>query len=222
MLLFALALLACAGLALTASQHRAPAESLQRTLRKLPLATTVHATGGEDVRVTGVVEYANGAAPLIAPLTGKRCVAWRVVVDEALTNKYRRFFHEAKSADFVLRDESGLAHVHGAKLTLSVEGPTWENKYDPNNLAEPLPHQDELTALFVQRSVDTKILEVGSARYSELILEEGARVTVVGRATWSRAPSQTTGYRDVGQRLVVGPRSTGNVLVSDDPALARP
>ena len=194
---------------------------LKRRIKTLPLSSIAQTPELQDVRVTGQLAYLGDDAPLEAPLSGRPCAAWRVVVRErrrsGKTYRWVTVLVESDSRDFVLEDESGRAIVDGNLIELVLD---FDRKGGASLLGGPNP---SLEQFLQERGIPTRGLIFGKTLdYREGALEAGEQVTVAGSGTWAHDPTQRgKGYRDVGKVLRIGAMSDGNLLVTDDPRLAR-
>lgn len=194
---------------------------LKRRIRSLPKSSIAETPEGIDVRVTGELEYVDGLAPLVAPLSGRACVAWRVIVRERRGGKNKHWVkvvEEESAIDFVLVDPSGRARVDGTALSLALDV---DASGGTGFFQQDVP---QLERFLSDRGISTRGFIFGKTlQYKEGVLELGEKVTVAGSATWEKDPTQRArgGYRDVGKLLRVGALSTGELLASDDESLAR-
>ena len=196
-------------------------QRLKRRIRALPLTAIARTPEHQDVRVSGRLAYVADQPPLEAPLSGRPCAAWRVVVRERRgTGKNRRWvtiLEESDSRDFVLEDDTGRALVDGTLVELALD---FDAKGGSGVFSGPSPYLQEFLH---ERGIATRGLVFDKTfQYREGILEAGEQVTVAGSGVWESDPSQRgQGYRDVGKLLRVGAMTGGELLASDDPRLAR-
>ncbi|MBO6937798.1 MAG: hypothetical protein JJ863_22715 [Deltaproteobacteria bacterium] len=196
-------------------------QRLKRRIKTLPISSIADTPEQQDVRVTGRLAYRGDRAPLEAPLSGRPCAAWRVVVRERRgSGKNKRWItilEESDSRDFVLEDESGRAIVDGTLVELAVD---FDRKGGTSFFSGPSPYLEEFLH---ERGIATKGVVFGKTLdYREGALEAGEQVTVAGSGVWENDPTQRgKGYRDVGKLLRVSAMSDGNLLATDDPKLAR-
>ena len=193
----------------------------RRGLLGLPATTVANAQEGLELRVKGTVGYLGDEAPLRAPISGRPCAAWRVVIEHYATSKdvmlgsgngksWRRI-HDAQAGEaFTIADESGEAHIVGP-LSLVLD-------YDAKGGRRWFKLSDELEAYCKAQGIWTKP-RLGFSRklrYREGILEAGEEAIVGGVGSWERDPSEREGYRGVGKRLRLGPLAHGQVVATDD------
>ena len=196
-------------------------QRLKRRIQTLPLSSIGDTPELQDVRVSGQLAYLGDSAPLEAPLSGRLCAAWRVVVRERRgSGKNKRWVtivEESDSRDFVLEDGTGRAIVDGTLVELALD---FDRKGGSGILGGPSPY---LESFLHERGISTRGIVFGKTLdYREGALEAGEKVTVAGSGTWENEPSQRgQGYRDVGKLLRVGAMSDGNLLATDDPKMAR-
>jgi len=209
-----------AGAVLFGSWYLSANERLRREIRNAPKKRIGDVREGETVRISGVVRAVD--EPLRTPLTGRPCVAWRVLVQkEESSGNSRRWvtlLDERDSRSFELEDGGDVASIDGVALSLLLE----MDRRGQKGLLSALP--PELETFCHSRGIDTTgfLGFQKNLRYREGALEPGELATVVGVGAWVRDPSRVGGgYRDVGRRLHMSSLPDGRVLCSDDPDVAR-
>jgi hypothetical protein len=186
---------------------------------------------GDTVKIVGKVRAT--AAPFTAPLTGATCLWYRTVAQtwDGFLYSPRRIT-ESKSQDFFVDDDSGsaLIRMQGAVVSLEEMRAGWS--YEP-----PAPWEDPGTAptenverflvshgyelRYHQRSILERMLSEApkqrGARYREVVLREGDRVAVLGKAVEERDPTAAPmGLRQPMLRIVLGEPSESVVIVSNE------
>lgn len=195
---------------------------LKGRIRKLPKSSIAETPENVDVRVSGALEYVEGLAPLTAPLSGRACAAWRVIVLERSSGKndssWVTVVEEESAIDFMLVDPTGRARVDGTALSLALHV---DASGGTGFFQQDVP---QLEAFLSERGISMRGVIFGKTlQYQEGILALGEKVTVAGSAKWEKDPTQRGqgGYRDVGKLLRVGALSTGELLATDDESLSR-
>jgi len=196
-------------------------QRLKRRLRSLPVQPIAETPEGKDVRVAGRLAYVDGNAPLTAPISGRPCAAWRVVVEEMRggggnNNSKRKWVAvvtESEARDFLLEDSTGRARVDGTLVELVLD---FDSRGSTGVFRDASP---QLKDFLFWRGIATEGLVFNkNMRYREGILEAGEKVTVAGSGRWENDPSQRAGgYREVGRILRVGAMEGGELLATDDP-----
>ncbi|MEM9072523.1 MAG: hypothetical protein AAGE52_28710 [Myxococcota bacterium] len=191
---------------------------LKREILKAPFYPLREAPEGEVVRITGTLGF-EGDAPLIAPISGRPCAAWHVIVWRQEGKSMRVLVDESESADFLLCDGDDVAFVDGTSLEMVLVKDT--EQQTSTFLSAPTA---ELSAFLTERGHDTQgVIFRHSFRVIEGVLEEGERVVVVGVGVWEPDPSRRgEGYRDVGKRFRIGAMDDGRLLASDEVKLTKP
>lgn len=195
----------------------------KRKMRSIPRRAIGEVMEGEVARVVGRVRV---DAPLTAPLSGRPCAYWRVVVEE----KRRRGKHsywqtlvdEEEGVDFFLLDDTGKAKVQVSYTTAVLHG---DSRGGSGFLNEPTP---ELEAFLSSRGHSTQgWIFNKTIRFREGIAEPDETVAVVGAARWERDPDEAAaageGYREavMPKRLVLSAPSEGPLLLSDEADVTR-
>ncbi len=194
---------------------------LKRRILKLPIGESIAQTPeNQDVRVSGTLALVEGKPPLTAPISGRPCAAWRVIVEERRKrsehSSWDTVIDDSDSTDFALEDQSGRAIVDGTALSLALDFDASGGQGFFN------PASPALAAFMESRGVATRgFLLKKTIRAREGVLEVGEVVTVAGSGMVMNDPSAQTGYRSSAKLLHVRALSTGELLASDDVKLRR-
>lgn len=190
----------------------------RRRMNALPLAPNIAETPeNKNVRVSGSLAYVAGGTPLVAPFSERKCAAWRVVAEHKDGATWKQILHEAASTDFILQDASGRAWVEGTSLTMALHV---DAKGQQGSFSGTTPR---VLSFCKERGIETERFDsYRSLRIWESILEEGETVSVGGRGRFENDSTAHDGYRGSKIRLRVRPLESGELLVSDDPTLAKP
>ncbi|MEZ4336868.1 MAG: hypothetical protein R3B82_09595 [Sandaracinaceae bacterium] len=190
----------------------------KRKMRAIPVRAIGEVMEGEVARVVGKVRV---DAPLIAPLSGRPCAYWRIVVEE----KRRRGKHsywqtlvdEEEGTDFLLLDDTGKAKVQVSYASAVLHG---DAEGGSGFLNEPTP---ELDSFLSARGHSTQgWIFNKTIRFREGVAEPNELVAVVGMGKWERDPEEAAmageGYREavMPKRLVLSAPSEGPLLLSDE------
>ncbi|MBX7191130.1 MAG: E3 ubiquitin ligase family protein [Sandaracinaceae bacterium] len=202
------------------------AAQTRRAMLRVPRSNVSAAIDGELVRLVGRVVELDPA--LDAPLSHRRCVAFRVLVEtKQSTGKSSHWvstIDQRESVRFVLEDESGRARIEAAQSKLLVE---LDEEQGSGFLNDATP---ELEAYLAEHGKEsTNFLGLNkSMRYREGVLALGETVAVLGVARWEDDPDAgavdmgQAGFRDAPRkkRLVLEPANDG-LYASDDPAVLK-
>jgi len=193
----------------------------RRAMRALPVRPIAEALEAEKVRISGPARPL--AEPLTAPLSGRPCACWRVVVEEKVrrdkTTYWRTVVDDHEVVDFVIEDGSGKAVVRTAMVQ-----PVLDRDMDARSgfLNDATP---ELEAFLSERGHSSQGWVFNKTmRYREGVLEPGESVCVVGVGRWEPDPeaaAEARGYRTAHQprRLVLSAPAEGPLLLSDEAGL---
>lgn len=196
-------------------------QQARRLMKGIPVRAIRDVIEGEVARVVGAVAV---DAPVRAPLSGRACAYWRIVVEErrrrGKNSRWVKVIDEHGGVDFVIRDETGKAlvktdHVHAV---LENDGGGSSGFFN-----DPSPELDEFLA---SRGHTSKgFLFNKSMRYREGVVEHGETVAAVGAARWEPDPELDVqgqaGYRERAKRLVLDRRAEGPLLLSDEDKMTR-
>jgi hypothetical protein len=182
-----------------------------RTRRSLARMAAQPTSRIADAPTTGLVELAGVAKPidanvLEAPLSGTKCVWWRVQIDEVNGSSFNRVIRKSEACDFYVDDDSGaLARVRARQAKVELK---WRR--------QNLPDQKEGVRRFLDKHGIAKPLE--GLVWCEEAVDVLSEVYVIGRASPPEASStdEVDPYRGSGsprERLVVDSPTSGDPLV---------
>jgi len=123
--------------------------------------------------------------PLFAPLTGRACAGYEVLVERlietATGERWLKVVHEWDIQAFAVDDGTGRAYVDPKGAMISIVG---DHRTMTGKFGEP----DDRHLAFIEKQdarVFSLIGEDSKLRYREGVLEAGERVAVIGRGTVS-------------------------------------
>lgn len=192
---------------------------LRRAIRRAPRFTTQTFVDGTIGKIAGRVKCPG--EPLHAPLSGRPCVYYEVVVEAhragGRTGVWRELIRESKARDFVIEDEAGVAWVvmRGAEVAVVKEA-----HHRAGTLEDPTP---ELEAFLVKHGTPSKgFIHDRKYRYLESVVEPGEEVMICGFGAREPDPDPaqvTGGYRDNALRLVLTGGHATPLYITDDPLM---
>lgn len=171
---------------------------------------------GEIAKICGILVY--GSETLTAPITGRQCAAYSVVVRERDRDaRNTATIDEADARSFRVEDESGVAWVQPTLVDLVV---SMDRNLQTGFFEDPTPR---MTAFLDAHGLEARgFLFNRVLEFSEGILEGGEAVAVLGVGAWEPDPDPTSsgrgGYRERAVRLRVTDPPDANMILSDDPA----
>ena len=195
------------------------AQKIKRALRAaehVPIANYPH---GGIKRVIGVLSVEGDM--LSAPLSGRQCAAWEVVVEEQRSSgkstSWYTIVRQVEAVPFLVEDETGRAHVDpsGAQLVVTADRHSRSGTFDdptPEERAFLDRHGEEATGWVFNRTL----------RYREGVLEPDELVAVLGQGavSYDDAPDMQHqgGYRAPAASKRLDIRAAGGhpLYISDD------
>ncbi|CAG0979939.1 hypothetical protein ARNL5_02383 [Anaerolineae bacterium] len=187
-----------------------PARSTSEPIHDLPIVRIADAAEGKEVAIVGTAEVIE---PLTAPLSGRPCALWHVLVIQHTGDGDRTLVEEHGGKDFLVRDESGVALVR-VERALRVFDYDVAHRSGFRKDATP-----ELEAFLAERGHSPRWGFLNKEiYYVEGVIEAGESVGVIGLGRWERPASE--GYRDQKGRLIVEAPPGGQVVIGD--AVQRP
>lgn len=191
---------------------------VKRALKKTPYKRIPEFTPGEKGRVVGRIIYAGQTVQ--APLTGRRCAAYHVVVEEyrrsGKSGSWVTVINEEHRGDVVIHDGTGYAFVEPQGMyTHFVQ----DGRFSSGTFNNAHPHLEAYLARHGRTS--TGLLGFNkSIRYREGILEENETVAAVGVGMWGSARQKNISIS--GDRLLLlNADEKGKVYLSDDPDVVK-
>jgi hypothetical protein len=152
-----------------------------RGFRELGVQRLISNTPTAHIRsmAMGLVEVAGNVEPrslVIAPFSGKACAYWQVEVAVKNRDSWRIVHHNASGSPFFLRDDTGLAMIYPLGADCRLQFGVSE---ECHGLSLPEPYSDYLSD---QHLAMRHLWQLDTMRFRERILEEDARVFVLGTA----------------------------------------
>lgn len=174
----------------------------RRALQRVPRKRIGDLRDGEEARVIGVVGV---EAPIRAPISGRRCAYYRVVVEEQYESSGRRSWRdvldEQDGVDFLVKDETGEALVKTTRVEAVLEK---DRSKSSGFLRDATP---ELEAFLKKHGRSSEGLVFNrTLRYREGVVEAGERVAVAGLVR-RKTPEA---------RPVLAAPPNGSLLISDE------
>ncbi|MEM7157678.1 MAG: GIDE domain-containing protein [Myxococcota bacterium] len=197
-------------------------QRIKRALRGAEMVQIAQYPHGGLKRIVGKLSM--NEEPLVAPLTGRPCAAYEVVLEQlrssGKSSSWHTVFREIEVRPFTLDDGTGRAFVEPSEAKLVI---TRDERSQSGTFDDPTPREQAFLDMYGQSGegwVFNKTL-----RYSEGVLEPGEDVAVLGRGavSFDDRPAQDPhagGYRQGSQSTKVtlraGPKDP--LYISDDPS----
>jgi len=176
---------------------------------------------GTTVKIGGRLSYAGD--PLEAPLSGRACACWQVVIERQVRSgnscEWEELIRDQEARSFFVEDETGRALVEARNPAVALNQDAHFSSGTFNDATERL---EAFLASHGKTSVGLLGFNI-DMRYREGVLEEGEVVSAWGRARLEPDPDGATsagGYREAPTRVVIGDPDVGQMLLSDDPDTA--
>ncbi len=191
---------------------------VKRKLRNTADKMMATCQNGDVVKLYGKIKYTG--APLISPLSGRKCVYYYILVEElrsgGKSSSWHTIIEEEAGADVVITDgkdyafiETGMVKSHLIEDRNYTSG-LWEDATEQMN--NYLANHDSQSTSWL--GFNKKM------RFKEGILEEGENVAVAGKVHWKRKAE--TKLNVPVERILIVSRTDENepVYISDDPEVA--
>lgn len=190
----------------------------KRALRSRSSVPIAEARARSRVKVVGRVVAVG--EPLSAPITGRPCVHWQLVIESkqrsGKSDLWVEVLRRQGVQDFFVADETGRALVR--------PGESWQFAAEADRApASPAAEIEPRLWDFLRAELET-IPEAAMGtrlRCREGVYEIGEEVAVIGRATLEPdpdpPPERAGSYREPPKRLCLDPSAKLPLLASDDP-----
>lgn len=159
---------------------------LKRNLKKTTRKAIQHVQDGETVQISGTIELVG--EPLIAPLSGRECGHYQVIVEREIPHGRKSryvetIFQEEIAGKYLIKDEHHYAYLNQQQLFSNIQRDRNYSSGFPDNLNDRLLEFHEKMAVKDWHS-HRCIMD-----YYEGVLEQGEKVIVSGIAEWKSAAS---------------------------------
>jgi len=182
-------------------------ERIRRTLRNAPSKRISEVTDDEQAKVVGRVRALGEL--LVAPITGRDCVAYSVTVLEQ--SDRGSAIRETKAMPFALDDGSGRALVDPTDARIAIDnGATVQT----GMLNDPTPAAEDLLRRHGKRPRHSLL-------YREAVVTDGESIAVLGAGTREPDPDAppVESYRGAPRtRLRLTSSAKHPLVISDDPS----
>lgn len=187
---------------------------VKRALRKARGKRIGDFVDGDSGKISGKVVFAGKT--LRAPLSGRRCAYYHVVVEAQSSGGKGGFWHELvneqQKGDVVLSDGSQYALVEFTEAECHLVP---DANYSSGFLEDATPHLERFLSRHGHSS--TNLLGLNrTLRYKEGILEENESFVVAGKGRWSETKAHDLKIPSP-RILVMTSGEDGWIYISDDP-----
>jgi hypothetical protein len=187
---------------------------IRRKLKKAVTKSISSFLDGEFAKIVGKVELTG--TPLNAPLSGRPCAYYSVLVEQKVSSgkssHWKTLIEEEVAGPFGIRDGMSCARVE-AEWMASYIVP--DRKYTTGFMEDAT---EKLSSYLKQHGHESENF-MGlnkTLRFREGILEEGEKISVLGKGKWERADTGQWSD-DYGKVLVFRSAKEALVYLSDDP-----
>jgi len=203
-------------------EHTKERRRWREALLELPLYRISEVPDGTAVRVRGGLRPVAGEDALVAPLSGRPCVAWHIRVEQ----RRRDLSPEPHWRDVGEKRRSGPAVLDDGSAQAVFDPVTeWDLRFDARGGSGlwHLPESSAMRTLLEELGVSTQRPGwQNDLRIHEAICGVGEPIVAAGRGQWEIDTSQgATGYREVSRRPRLRSMSMGRLVVTDDRAVLR-
>lgn len=191
---------------------------IKRKLKKAVGKKISDIVSGEIAKVVGKVEFVG--EPLIAPLSGRHCAYYFVLVEQqkstGKSTHWDTIIEEEVGGKFVIRDGRYCAHIDSRNVkSVLVE----DRQYSSGFGNDATPGLEKYLNDHEQKSVGVFGWNK-SIRYKEGVLEEGELIAAMGKGEWKNA--EQVQLPDTYDRVLeISSTEQEPVYLSDDPVTVK-
>ena len=169
----------------------------------------------EYAKVIGKAKYVN--QPLIAPLSGRQCVYYHIIVEVKGDKHWRKIIDDVKTQDFFIETNSEMAIVKSSNLNKSsMRFHLVKDHKEKSGFRNDAPEKLE-QYLISHNKKSTGILGINkSMRYSEGVIELDETIAVKGVANWKDLNEPIEGYSYSKILTLIGNKKE-KLLITDEP-----
>lgn len=169
----------------------------------------------EYAKIIGTARHVN--QPLVAPLSGRQCVYYHVVVEVKGDKSWRRIINDVKFQDFFIESNTEMAIIKSAFLKKETSKFYLVKDYKENSgFRNDAPEKLE-AYLELHNKKSTGLLGINKTiRYTEGIIELNEKIGVKGVAKWRTLKEPIEGY-SYSRILTVEGTKKEKLLVTDEP-----
>ena len=206
-LLTAAILVGIAGLVFVVAYFSRDAK-LKRLLRATPVCPLAQLTAHDAGRVVGKARAYRET--LDAPLTGRKCLYYEVIVNQKSGKHWHRILRETQGVEFLVDDGTGKALVdpNRAEVVVTIDGNSGSGTFDDAD-----PAQEALLARHGHKS--TGLMFNKTLRYTEAIIGVGEQVSALGRRAEASSASRGSAAGAAAGAVPLAGAANGKVVISD-------
>lgn len=170
----------------------------------------------EYAKVVGIAKHAN--LPLIAPLSGRACVYYHVVVEVKTDKNWRRIINDVKTQDFFIETNTEMAIVKASTTQKNASKCFLVKDYKKNTgFGNDAPEKIE-AYLRANRKKSTSVFVLNKTiRYYEGVIEPNEKIGVKGIAKWKVLKQPIEGYSYSRILTLEGVSKKEKLLITDEP-----
>ena len=183
---------------------------VRRKLKKAAGKKITDCVSGEIAKVVGKVEFVG--KPLIAPLSGRPCAYYCVLIEKGSGKNWETLIEEEVAGTFVIRNGKYCAHINCDNVTSYL---VEDREYSSGFMEDATEVLEKYLRDHGQESEGFLGFNK-TLRYKEGVLEQGELMAVVGRGEWKNA-NEVKLPDSYGRVLVISSTDEEAVYLSDDP-----
>lgn len=214
-IIFPLLIVFTVGTILFFKWYNSPGKKIMRSLKKSPAKPINSVRDGMLVRLHGVAKLAQ--EPLIAPLSGRKCVYYHIQVEQkGDKNSWRQILSEFKNQNFYLQVGNELALVKAQAKHRTLFHLVADHNLRSGWRNDATPTMEEFLNKHGKRSTSMLFNLNKTLRYKEAIIEPGEQIVVKGIGKWQALETPIAGF-SYSRVLNIVSTQREKLIVTDDP-----
>lgn len=215
-----LSFIAVVGIVIFVSIYFSDRNRILRALKKVRRKPIHSVRNNEYVKIIGKAKHAG--EPLIAPLSGRKCVYYHVVVEKKSGKHWRRIINDIHYEDFFINDGNEMAILQLRAQTDTSRRIHLVTDHKANS--DAFNSADENLERYLKEHGQSSTGVFGfnkTIKYRESIIELNESIAVMGIGKWKEIDVPVDGYSSSRVLTLTGTKEQ-KLLVTDEPkALVR-
>lgn len=215
--LFIIGIVVIIGIIVFVSNYFSKKAVVKRKLKKAVDKKISSFVSGDIAKIVGTVEIVG--EPLIAPLSGRSCAYYYILVEQRVSNgkssHWRTIIEEEVSGSFLVRDGRYCAHINTQKVKSYI---VQDRLYTSGFMEDATAVLERYLKAHGQESEGFLGFNK-TLRYKEGVLEHGEIIAALGRGEWKNTNSDQISENS--RVLEIKSTDEEPVYLSDDPDTVR-
>lgn len=207
--------IAIIGIAVITAYYFSPKNTIIRAFKKNRKRAINSISENEYVKVIGKAKPIK--TPLVAPLSGRLCVYYQVVVEAKGNKHWRRIINDIKTQDFFIETNTEMAIIKAAAIEQNTCTCYFVKDFKKNSgFKTQVPDKLEAYLKTHQKKTRSVFGVNKTIRYTEAIIALNEKIGVKGIAKWKSLKQPIVGYT-YSKILTFEGSKKQKLLITDEP-----